>query len=590
MTATPRRAVLVLMLLAACSGDSNNPVVPDGATVVQGGGNAQNVEVGAATAAPLSVIIKDAAGQPLAGIPVTWGVASGGGSVTPTTSTTDISGVATTVYTAGTTSGPKVIVASVNGALGSPVSFTVTAVAGPARRLIKSGGDAQQAQVGQFPVPLAVTVVDSFGNGVSGAPVNWAADPGGTVSAPLTITGNTGVSTIYYSAASIGTRGVTATSTGLTGSPVSFNETAIATIPLVKELQLPANYGLHDQYVRAGLAFLSVWNTGLEIYDVGDGRAGGSPANPVRLGGVVTAGGAVHNAWWYWAPDGDKRYVFVGQEGPGSIGNSSSGDIHVVDISVISAPVEVAFFHMGSLPAGPHNFWVDETNEILYAAYYNGGVVAINVSGNLGSCPTRCDLASRVVATAQPGGPGQTYVWGVQLYNGSLYATDMLSGFWQLNPVTLQTRGGGNNVNERYGSDQWVANGYAYSGTWGLRGAAPGNRGNAVKIWHLDGQGHPVLVDSVVVPNINTVSDVEVSADNKLLMFSAEGGASGVYFYSLVANPAKPTFVGYYPVTSGTNGVHTATFADIGAKRYVFAAQDPFPPALLILDVTSLVP
>ena len=347
---------------------------------------------------------------------------------------------------------------------------------------------------------------------------------------------------------------------------------------------MPANYGLHDQYVRAGLAFLSVWNTGLKIYDVGDGRAGGSPANPVEIGpGIVTAGGAVHNAWWYWAPDGQKRYVFVGQEGPGSIGGFASGDIHVVDISNMAAPVEVASLHIPN--AGPHNFWVDETNEILYAAYYNGGVVAINVAGTLSG-----SLTSRIIAQVTPGGAGNTYVWGVHLYNGSLYATDMLSGFWQLNPATLATRGGGANVPERYGSDQWVANGYAYSGTYGLRGSSPGARGNAVKIWQLNASGAPLLVDSIIVPNISNVSDVEVSADNKVLMFSAEGGASGIYFYSLVPSPAHPTFIGYYPVTSGTNGVHTATFADIGGRRYVFAARDPSPPALLVLDVTSLTP
>jgi hypothetical protein len=305
----------------------------------------------------------------------------------------------------------------------------------------------------------------------------------------------------------------------------------------------------------------------------------------------VTQGGSVHNAWWYWPPNnGARRYVFVGQEGPGSIGGSASGDIHVVDITNIAAPVEVAFFHLNG--AGPHNFWVDETNEILYAAYYNGGVVALNVAGDLGNCPPapRCDLASRVIAQVTPGGAGNTYVWGVHLYNGSLYATDMISGFYQLNPTTLQIRGGGSNVSERYGSDQWVANGYAYSGTYGLRGPSPGNRGNVVKVWQLNATGAPVLVDSVVVANIGTVSDVEVSADNELLMFSAEGGASGIYFYSLVPDPARPTFVGYYPVTSGTNGVHTATFADIAGRRYVFAARDPSPPSLLILDVTDINP
>ncbi len=206
---------------------------------------------------------------------------------------------------------------------------------------------------------------------------------------------------------------------GTTGPGMTSGVTLVATVPV------PANYGQHDEFVRAGLAFLCSWNTGLQIYDVGDGRAGGSPQNPQFISRVVTAGGEVHNAWWYWAPDGQKRYVFVGQEGPGAIGSSSSGDIHVVDVSNLSAPVEVASFHMAG--AGTHNFWVDETNQILYAAYYNGGVVALDISGTLSG-----DLSSRVISQIQPGGPADTYVWGVMLSNGSLYASDMLSGFWQL--------------------------------------------------------------------------------------------------------------------------------------------------------------
>jgi hypothetical protein len=359
-------------------------------------------------------------------------------------------------------------------------------------------------------------------------------------------------------------------------------------VVLATTLPIPPNYGLHDEYVRDGIAFLCAWNSGLLIYDVGGGGLGGSPANPVLIGSLVTAtdgvaGGAqVHNAWWYHAPGGARRYVFVGQEGPGSIGSSSSGDIHVVDVSNLASPLEVAVYHLAG--AGTHNFSVDETNEVLYAAYYNGGVVALDVSGTLTG-----DLAGREIARIQPGGAGSTYMWGVQLSGASLYATDMVSGFWQLRLVNraFQVLGGGNNVPERYGSDQWVAGGFAYSGTWGgvPRGAL---RGNALKIWRLDASGAPVLADSIITPGISTVSDVEVSADGRLLMFSAEGGASaGVHFYSLVPDPAKPQPLATYLVPSG---VHTATFAEIGGRRYVFAAKDPPSPALLVLDVTGIGP
>jgi hypothetical protein len=207
-------------------------------------------------------------------------------------------------------------------------------------------------------------------------------------------------------------------------------------IALATSIPIPAFYGIHDTYVRDGLAFVFAWNTGVIIYDVGNGIAGGTPAAPVELSRLVTtdagvkAGPSVHNGWWFHNPvTHEARYLFVGQEGPGVLGSGSSGDIHVVDVSDLRHPVEVAGFHLDG--AGTHNFWMDEAHQILYAAYYNGGVVALDVSGTLEG-----DLSDRLLADIRPGGDGNTYVWGVQLAGASLYAVDMLSGLWQLG-VTL---------------------------------------------------------------------------------------------------------------------------------------------------------
>jgi hypothetical protein len=204
------------------------------------------------------------------------------------------------------------------------------------------------------------------------------------------------------------------------------NVTSAATVPI------EANYGIHDTFVRDGIAVVFAWNTGVIIYDVGNGIRGGSPTDPVEVSRILTeagdvAGGpAAHNGWWFHNPvTGEQRYLFVGQEGPGIVGSASSGDIHVLDVSDLAHPEEVASFHMPE--AGAHNFWMDEERQILYAAYYNGGVVALDVSGELEG-----SLAARQLSAIRPGGPAQTYTWGVQLANGSLYASDMLSGLWQL--------------------------------------------------------------------------------------------------------------------------------------------------------------
>jgi hypothetical protein len=199
---------------------------------------------------------------------------------------------------------------------------------------------------------------------------------------------------------------------------------------------------VHDVYVRDGILITALWNDGITIWDVGGGGKGGSISNPVAIGSLRTMNGKAHNVWWFHNPaNGEKRYVFVGEEGSGMIGLSASGDIHVVDVSNMASPSEVAFYHLDG--AGTHNFSVDEARGILYAAYYNGGVRAIDVSGNLSSCSAamksadgRCDLAlmGRELAHG-PADASAVYIWGVQLSGGRLYASDMLSGIWVLDPV-----------------------------------------------------------------------------------------------------------------------------------------------------------
>ena len=201
---------------------------------------------------------------------------------------------------------------------------------------------------------------------------------------------------------------------------------------------------VHDVFVRDGILFTALWNQGIAIWDIG-GAGNGSVSNPSLLGSLPTVDGQAHNIWWYHNQvTGQKRYAFVGEEGPGAIGSQASGDIHVVDVSNFAAPREVAFFHLEG--AGTHNFSVDEFRGILYAAYYNGGVRAIDITGDLSSCDAadkdpkfgRCDL--RRMGRELGHGPTAdfpVYVWGVHLSGGRLYASDMLNGLWKLSEAAF---------------------------------------------------------------------------------------------------------------------------------------------------------
>lgn len=213
---------------------------------------------------------------------------------------------------------------------------------------------------------------------------------------------------------------------------------------------------IHDVFFRDGILFTALWNNGMSVFDVGGGAKGGSPSNPVLMGNIKTAacpaaqcaGSEVHNIWWFNDPKtGSKNYAFIGEEGPATIGSYATGDIHVVDVSDFANMKEVAFFRpdsttssTGTNPSGTHNFDVDEQSGVLYAAYYNGGVRAVDVRGDLSLCTAaqksadgRCNLRlmGRELGRGLISFP--TFVWGVKLQGNALYASDMVNGVHKLN-------------------------------------------------------------------------------------------------------------------------------------------------------------
>lgn len=189
---------------------------------------------------------------------------------------------------------------------------------------------------------------------------------------------------------------------------------------------------LHDVFVRDGLLFTAEWDAGLGIWDIGGGTLGGTPAAPVLIGRIATISGNIHNIWWFHDPAGPKRYVFLGEEGPSSVPIAASGDLHVIDITDMANPVQVAQYNVPG--AGAHNFWMDEASGVLYAAFYNGGVRALDVRGDLGSCDDSlrnargfCDLRKMGRELAVGMAPN-AFTWGVVHQGTRVYASDMVAG------------------------------------------------------------------------------------------------------------------------------------------------------------------
>lgn len=123
-------ALLLSLAVAACGDDGGTAPQESDPVLAKQSGDAQTGDPGAALSDPIVVrVTRD--GSPVSGQSVSWSVSAGGGSVTPTTSTTDTNGDASTTWTLGAAAGGNALEASAAGATGSPLTFTATGEAPP---------------------------------------------------------------------------------------------------------------------------------------------------------------------------------------------------------------------------------------------------------------------------------------------------------------------------------------------------------------------------------------------------------------------------------------------------------------------------
>jgi hypothetical protein len=116
----------LLALAAGCGGGDS--LQPTGRTITLKAGDVQRAVPGTAVAIAPSVAVTDADANPVAGVPITFRVTAGGGSVTPAGPVnTDQQGTAAvSSWTLGPTAGDNRLSASGAGLTGSPIVFTAT--------------------------------------------------------------------------------------------------------------------------------------------------------------------------------------------------------------------------------------------------------------------------------------------------------------------------------------------------------------------------------------------------------------------------------------------------------------------------------
>ena len=134
-----RRFALGMALLGlACGGDGGGTQPPGPpADLVKSGGDGQSWYFNNPLPTALSVTAVDVDGRAVPGVVITWAVASGGGSVTPTQSTTNANGVATTTDSIGGST-IQMVNATFTG-LAGPVSFTEQATTPPTAAAVNVG-------------------------------------------------------------------------------------------------------------------------------------------------------------------------------------------------------------------------------------------------------------------------------------------------------------------------------------------------------------------------------------------------------------------------------------------------------------------
>ncbi len=211
---------------------------------------------------------------------------------------------------------------------------------------------------------------------------------------------------------------------------------------------------VHDVWVHDGIAYSAEWENGIVVVDVGNGRWGGSPENPVFVTNIPLPSGQTHAVFPYLQESTGKFYLIAGDEivsreglawegtgpdhriqydpetGRGGYPRATSGYIQIVDFTDPESPEMVARYEVSEY--GTHNMWVED--DILYEAYYEGGLRMVDLSGDLAGNLYTQGREIAVFKAHDPLGyiPNSPAAWGVMPWKGNIFFADINSGLWSV--------------------------------------------------------------------------------------------------------------------------------------------------------------
>ena len=205
------------------------------------------------------------------------------------------------------------------------------------------------------------------------------------------------------------------------------------------------NARLHDLWVRDGIAYSAQGGVGTVVVDVGNGKYGGTIEKPKLI--TVFPVNSGHEIYPYYQKSTGKTYLFIGDEEmarqgrvwegtnyrgsmttAGGVAQTSGGYTHIVDFTDPMHPKKVGRYHLEDY--GSHDIIVED--DVLYQAYYDGGVRVVDVSGELlGNIAEQ----RREIAVFKPFDPqgftaNASFVMNAMPWKGQILFTDFNSGLW----------------------------------------------------------------------------------------------------------------------------------------------------------------
>jgi hypothetical protein len=216
----------------------------------------------------------------------------------------------------------------------------------------------------------------------------------------------------------------------------------------VSEYRHP-NARLHDLWVHDGIAYSAQGGVGTVVVDVGNGKYGGTIEHPKLITTYPVNSG--HEIFPYFQNSTGKVYLFIGDEEMGrrgrvwegtgyqltgpdgkpprnSIAQTSGGYTHIIDFTDPFHPLPVARYHLEDY--GSHDIIVQD--DILYQAYYDGGVRLVDVSGELLGNLHDQGREIAVFKSYDPDGytANAPFVMNAMPWKGQVLFTDFNSGLW----------------------------------------------------------------------------------------------------------------------------------------------------------------